>query len=218
MRYRKPLVLYLSAVIVAVIVSALGGADIPPLPSAAVHANGFTVPLVEGDSGPYNYLVGIWPGEPVVGNLHMAIALTSEQGPVMDAAVDVRGRIGREGPLSAPVPAPGYFLQSWSYELDMNLKEPGQWTFEIKIDSSLGETVLEVPLEVTGEAGQQTAKSQEGVIGFFGSGGPNWVLIAAAATVLALSSGGWIFMRRQRGESGTDGTHQTRSNRRRRRS
>ena len=66
------------------------------------------------------------------------------------AAVDVRGRIGRNGLLSNPVPAPGYFLQPWPYELDMNLKEPGQLTFEIKINRSLGETVL----EVAGEAGQ----------------------------------------------------------------
>ncbi len=218
MRYRKPLILYVAAAIIAVIMSALGGMDIPASPGATVHANGFTVPLVEGDSGPYTYLVGIWPAEPVVGNLHMAISLTSEQGPVTGAAVDVRARIGRNGPLSEPVPAPGYFLQPWSYELDMNLREPGQWTFEIKIDSSLGETVLEVPLEVAGESGQQTARSQEDANSTLGPGGPNWVLIAAAATVLTLSSGGWIFVRRQRAGSGTDGTHQTRSNRRRRRS
>lgn len=82
------------------------------------------MPLAQGDSGPYRYLVGIWPAEPVVGNLHTAIALTSEQGPVTGATVDVRGRIGRKGPLSEPVPAPGYFLKPWSYELDMSLKEP----------------------------------------------------------------------------------------------
>ena len=81
------------------------------------------------------------------------------------AAVDVRGRIGRNGLLSNPVPAPSYFLQPWSYELDMNLREPGQWTFEIKINSSLGETVL----EVAGEAGQQTAEPHRGDIGLFGS-------------------------------------------------
>ena len=214
MRYRKPIVLYLVAAIVAVIMSALGGADILPSQDSAVHANGFTVPLVEGDSGPCKYLVGIWPAEPVVGNLHMAIALISEQGPVTGAAVDVRGRIGRNCLLSDPVPAPGYFLQRWSYELDMNLREPGQWTFETKINSSLGETVL----EVAGEAGQQTAGPQRGGIGIFGSNGPNWALIAAAAGVLALGTGGWILMRRQRAGSGTDGTHQTRSNRRRRRS
>ena len=173
MRYRKPLILYLAAAAVAIIVSALVGRDMLPLPGAAVHANSFTVPLVEGDSGPYTHLVGIWPAEPVVGNLHMAIALTSEQGPVTGTAVDVRARIGRNGPLSEPVPAPGYFLQPWSYELDMNLREPGQWTFEIKLDSSLGETVLEVPLEVAGKSSQQTARSQEDANSILEPDGPN---------------------------------------------
>jgi len=186
-RYRRPIVLYLvAAAVVAVIMSALDGADILPSQDSAVHANEFTVPLVEGDSGPYKYLVGIWPAEHVVGNLHIAIPLTSTAEPVTGSAVDVRGRIGRNGVLSDPVPAPGYFLQPWSYELDMNLKEPGQGTFEIKINRSLGKTVL----EVAGEAGQQTAGPQRGGIGIFGSNGPNWALIAAAAGVLALGTGG----------------------------
>ena len=33
----------------------------------------------------------------MVGNLNMAIGLTSERGPVTDAMVDVRGRIGQKG-------------------------------------------------------------------------------------------------------------------------
>ena len=77
MRYRKPIVLYLVAAIVAVIMSALGGTHILPSQDSAVHTDGFTVPLVGGNSGPYKYLVGIWPAEPLVGNLHMAIAPTS---------------------------------------------------------------------------------------------------------------------------------------------
>ena len=59
MRYWKPIVLYLVAAIVADTMSALDGADILPSQDSAVHANGFTVPLVGGNSGPYKYLVGI---------------------------------------------------------------------------------------------------------------------------------------------------------------
>ena len=121
MRYWSHYNLYLAAFIIAVFASALGGTAMPPLAAAAVHANGFTMPFVEGDSGPYSYLVGIWPAQPVVGNLHMAVALTSEQGPVTDATVEIRGRIGQRGPLSEPVSASSYFLQPWSYELGMSL-------------------------------------------------------------------------------------------------
>ena len=103
MRYRKSFNLYLAASIIAVFASAWGGMETPPLPGSTVHANGFSVPLLEGDSGPYNYMVGIWPAVPIVRNLHIAIELTSERGPVTDAVVDVRGRIGLRGPLSGPV-------------------------------------------------------------------------------------------------------------------
>ncbi len=67
------------------------------MPGAAAHANGFIASTVQDNSGPYNNLVGIWPAELVVGNLNMAIGLTSERGPVTDAMVDVRGRIGQKG-------------------------------------------------------------------------------------------------------------------------
>lgn len=217
MRYRKPLYLYLAATIVAVIVSDLGGAAMPPLPGAAVHANGFTVPLAEGDSGPYSYLVGIWPAQPVVGNLHMAVALTSEQGPVTDATVEIRGRIGQRGPLSEPVPASSYFLQSWSYELDMSLREPGQWIFEIKINSSLGETVLDVPVEVVAGLSQETSGGPTANNDVPGSGGPNWVLISGILAALTLGAGSWVFVQRQRAESRAVGADQSRWERRRRR-
>ena len=71
------------------------------MPGAAAHANGFIASTVQDNSGSYDNLVGIWPAELVVGNLDMAIGLTSERGPVTDAMVDVRGRIGQKGP--APV-------------------------------------------------------------------------------------------------------------------
>lgn len=217
MRYRKSLNLHLAVAIVATAVSTLGGLDMPPLSASPVHANGFTVPLVEGDSGPYNYLVGIWPAEPVVGNLHMAIALTSEQGPVIDATVGVRGRIGRNGPLSESVPAPGYFLQPWSYELDMSLKESGRWTFVIGIESSLGETVLEVPLDVAAESSAETSGGPTNDDGGQKAAGKNWALVSAALALLALAFGGWVFIRRKRAGSGTAGAHRNRPNKRRRR-
>ena len=127
----------------------------------------------------------------------MAISLTSEQGPVTGATVDVRGRTGRKGPLSEPVPAPGNFLQPWSYELDMNLREPGRWNFEIKIDGSLGETVFEVPLEVAAEPGQETSGGPKADNQVPGVDGPNWVLISGIVAALILGSGGWVFLQRQ---------------------
>ena len=67
MRYRKHFNLYLAASIIAVFALALRGAEIPPLPGYAVHANGFTVPAARGDSGPYTYQVGIGRPNPSSG-------------------------------------------------------------------------------------------------------------------------------------------------------
>lgn len=105
----------------------------------------------------------------------------------------------------AGVPAPGYFLRPWSYELDMRLSEPGRWVFEIQVDSSLGETVIEVPLVVAPGSGPETP----GESGSRPFGGPNWILISGIVALLALGSGGWACISRQRAE--------TRPNRRRRR-
>ena len=68
------------------------------MPGAAAHANGFIASTVQGNSGPYNNLVGVWPAELVVGNLDMAIGLTSGRDPVTDAMLDVKDRIGQKGP------------------------------------------------------------------------------------------------------------------------
>lgn len=125
---------------------ALAGAMAAPFPEAKVDANGFTVPVAKGISGPYEYLVGIWPPEPVVGRLHMAISLTSAKIPVTDAEVLVTGSVGAT--QGDPAPAFSYFLHPWSYELDMVLDEPGTWDFEIEIVSPLGGAAIEIVLEV----------------------------------------------------------------------
>ena len=113
-------------------------------------ANGFTVPIAAGDSGPYSYIVGIWPPEPSVGNLHMAITLTADNRPVTDAEVTVTGEVGDGVAVAGPLPATS-FLEPWNYELNMEMNIPGEWTFEIEINSSLGKTVVEAPLEVAGD-------------------------------------------------------------------
>ena len=67
-----------------------------------------------------------------------------------DATVDVLAIVVGGSEIVDPVPAES-FLQPWVYELNLYLDQPGDWMFEIVIDSPLGRTVLEVPLEVEGE-------------------------------------------------------------------
>ena len=143
----------------------LAGVEAPLSPAGKAGANGFTFPVAKGVSGPYEYLVGIWPPVPVVGRLHMATSLTSAKTPVTDAEVLVTCSVGAN--QGDPAPAVSYFLQPWSYELDMELNEPGTWTFEIEINSLLGAAVIEIVLEVAGEQGslEQPAEEPKGTQG-----------------------------------------------------
>ena len=115
-----------------------------------VNANGFTVPIAQGIAGPYEYLVGIWPPNPGVGDLHVAVTLTADERPVTDAVVSVRGDLTDPSQTVGPADAANYF-QPWVYELNVFLDQPGEWMFEISIDSPVGKTVLMAPLEVSGE-------------------------------------------------------------------
>ena len=143
----KGSILRLTAAIVTAIVITVAAS---PYLTPEAGANGFTVPIARGNSGPYSYIVGIWPPNPSVGNLHMAITLAGERSAVTDADVTVTGTVGDGVAVAGPLPATS-FLEPWNYELDMELTIPGEWTFEIEINSSLGKTLVEALLEVAGD-------------------------------------------------------------------
>ena len=140
----------LTAAILSATAIAVAASLVSPYRTPEAGANGFTVPIAVGDSGPYSYVVGIWPPDPSVGNLHMAITLTADSRPVTDAEVTVTGAVGDGVAVAGPVPATPYF-HAWTYELNIDLTKPGEWTFKIEISSSLGEAVVEAPLEIAGD-------------------------------------------------------------------
>ena len=181
-----------------------------------VNANGFTVPIAEGVSGPYEYLVGIWPPSPSTGDLHMAITVTANQHVVTDAVVSVQGTVtnGIEGvgPVSA-----SSFLQPWVYELNLYLDYPGDWMFEIEINGLLGKTAIDVPLEVRedpdpvgkesveqepltrlmdGQSASQKAAAGQALTAI-GAGGLKWAVIVVPLAVLAVGVTAWSFRHRQ---------------------
>ncbi len=164
----------------------------------SINANGFTWPIAKGTSGPYEYQVGIWPPSPTVGNVHLAIAVTSNENPVTGAVITVTGR-GSDGRVDAgPVSAFPYPLQPWSYELNMDLGEPGKWTLQIDIDSPLGRTSVIAPLDVaeprSQEAGGQSPDSAQSSGGVNWTG-VNWIIVGAPIGVLALVLAAWAFRR-----------------------
>lgn len=150
----------LSAVVIAMAV--FSGS---PYQTPMAAANGFTIPIAAGVTGPYSYVVGIWPPDPSVGSLHMAITLTADNRPVTDAEVTVTGLWLNNGTITERVPAEP-FSEPWVHELNIDLTRSGEWTFKIEINGSLGEAVIEAPLEVAGdeETAEQTSGEQPATV------------------------------------------------------
>ena len=209
-----------AALMLAAITGSLSG-------TPRVNAHGLTSPIAEGVAGPYEYVVGIWPPIPSVGDLFISITLSANQQPVTNADVTVTATVD-DGPVDLePRPAINNFLHPQSYELSMPLSTPGQWWFKIEIESPLGDAVLEVPLEITGsegtsndrerevatdsdsagrEAGGQQAGVREGgyqePVGQEAAGGKlDWATIAAPLAILGFGLGIWGLRRYMRPSS-----------------
>ena len=143
----------------------------------AVSANGATRAVVKDVKvGPYQMAVGILPGNPKVGNLHLSVLVQDAEttAGVSDAILMVMAK----GPVGAthvmPVQALNTPQNPQFYDVDISLDMEGRWILTLEMDSELGKASLDVPLEVTE------------------SGGFNLVWMAAGAVaVLALAFWGW---------------------------
>ena len=125
-----------------------------------VDANGITVPIARGVSGPYEYLAGIFPPNPGVGDLHMSITLVGDQSAVIEAVVTVQGRVAGSTEHVGPIVASDD-SQPGVYELNLYLGQPGNWVFEIEINSVLGRTMLDLDLEVVADAPPLVQETEE---------------------------------------------------------
>ena len=120
--------------------------------AGSVLANGTTRAVVQNArAGPYQFRVGILPGNPKVGNLHLSILVQDAEAgkTVTDATVMVMAT----GPMGAagvgPVPAVNTPQNPQFYDVDIPLDTEGSWTITLETNSRLGEASLAVSLEVT---------------------------------------------------------------------
>ncbi len=152
-----------------------------------VSANGATRVVKNERAGPYELQVGILPGNPRVGNLHLSIlvANSADGVPIINAAVMVAAVGPPDAANVGPVPAVTSLGSLQYYEADISLDTVGSWSIFIDVNSGLGEATLELPLEVT-----------EG-------GGISLAFVAAVAiALLALSIWLWDRIRRVRRRRG----------------
>ncbi len=125
-------------------------------PGKPISANGTTRPVVKNHRvGPYEFQVGILPGSPKVGNLHLSILIKdAETGtPVTDATVTLTAT-GPEGATNVgPALAVNTPQNPQFYDVDMSLDVEGSWTVTLETKSGLGSANVALPLQVTKPGG-----------------------------------------------------------------
>lgn len=115
-------------------------------------ANGATRLIVnDAQSGPYLFRVGILPGSPKVGNLHLSILIQSADGDVSinDGKMVVMATGPEAGMTAGPVQASNTPQNPQVFDADITLTALGAWTVSLEALSGLGPATLEVPMEVT---------------------------------------------------------------------
>ena len=122
------------------------------IPSAGTaEANGGTRPVVTNAIvGPYKVQVGIFPGQPRVGNLHLSIRVEDASGDqVLTGTTVLTSLTGPPGATSVGLVSAANTPQNpQTYDVDMPLDMIGSWTLTLETDSELGKASLDVPLEV----------------------------------------------------------------------
>ena len=115
-------------------------------------ANGAVRVIVNDASvGPYLVTIGILPGSPTVGLLHVSIRVldAAAETPVDDATVTVTATGPAPGAGPARIQAVNTPQSPHLYEGFVTLDAAGQWSLEVETESPLGCGTLETPIEVT---------------------------------------------------------------------
>ncbi len=127
-------------------------AVVSPLQTRQVSANGATRLIVNDEHvGPYLFRVGILPGNPKVGNLHLSVLIQAAEGNgvIENGQMIIQATGPEPGIIAGPVLAKNALLNPQVFDADINLTALGNWTITLETVSELGEATLEVPLQVT---------------------------------------------------------------------
>ena len=99
--------------------------------------------------------MGILPGAPKVGNLHLSILVRDigAGNSITDAETLVTA-VGPEGATNyGPAPALNTRATPQFYEADIPLDVVGPWTLKLEVDGGLGRESISIPIEVTEGSG-----------------------------------------------------------------
>ena len=155
-----------------------------PLQTRQASANGATRLVVNDEKiGPYLFRVGILPGSPKVGNLHLSVRIQAAEGEriIEDSQIIIRATGPEPEMIAGPVRATNTLLNPQVFDADITLTSLGSWTMTLETVSELGEATLVVPLQVT-EAG----------------GFNLLIVVVIVVVVLAIAALGWSQMKQRK--------------------
>ena len=138
------------------IVLLISAAVVSPWPGNPASANGATRVIVDdAKEGPYLFRVGVLPGSPKVGNLHLSILIQAAEGDeiISDGKITIMATGPEPGMIAGPVKAENTPLNPQVYSADITMTDLGTWSMTLETVSSLGEATLVVPLQVTESGG-----------------------------------------------------------------
>ena len=134
---------------IALLVSA---AVASPPQTPDVSANGGTRLIVNDEKvGPHLFRLGILPGSPKVGNLHLSVLIQAVEGDdvIQDGQIIIHATGPEPGIIAGPVHAKNAPLNPQLFEADIVLTTLGTWVMTLETKSELGESTLVIPLQVT---------------------------------------------------------------------
>ena len=132
-----------------------------------VFANGAAHAVVKNAKvGPYELRVGILPGSPKVGNLHLSILVkNAETGATINRATVMVMATGPTGATDvSPMQATNTPQSPQFYDVNIPLDTVGSWVLTVDTDSSLGKASLDLSLEVTESGGLNVVWILAGVV------------------------------------------------------
>ncbi len=150
MRRIDPLAIKIGALLGIILLVAAAAAS--PLRPDRVSANGATRLIVNDvKEGPYLFWVGVLPGSPKVGNLHLSILIQSagSEEIISDGQMIIQATGPEVGMTAGPVRATNSPLNPQVFDADITLTALGAWTITLETVSELGEATLVVSLQVT---------------------------------------------------------------------
>jgi len=121
-----------------------------------VSANGATRLIVNDEvQGPYRFRVGVLPGSPKIGNLHLSILIQPDKGDeiIQDGKITIKATGPEPGMTAGPVQATNSPLNPQVFDADLTMTSLGTWSMTLETASELGEATLVVPLQVTETGG-----------------------------------------------------------------